>query len=381
MSTVDFQSSNLPTFQSSTLPILLADPSPCLRLLVLRELLGRPDGDPEVQELIALREQDPLVADLFRAQGADGPALSGVKGLVADNLAWRGGSLRATALALMRLGYLGFGPEHPAVQRGAAHLLALQQEDGAWPIPGEGEGFDAEAQRRGGTQRGEGREGYSMIPLQTAIPLRALAACGYAADPRAERAYAWLLAQRLPDGAWPTGMAGGLTAGNYGYVAGYRRLAHSRWGCRSNTTGSLICLALHPARRAGPEARRALDLLLGRETREQQALGFEVARLVGAEPARGFLTFFARFDLALVLDLCWRVGATLEDERVAELVKWVGGLQGAYGLWEYAARPQASRWVTFDLLRSLSRLDREGDWLSAEPRTPFQAYPRQRRRF
>jgi hypothetical protein len=216
-----------------------------------------------------------------------------------------------------------------------------------------------------------------MVPLQTAIPLRALATCGYATDARSESAYAWLLAQRLSDGAWPTGIA----SGNYGYVAGYRRLAHSRWGCRSNTTGSLVCLSLHPARRTDSEARRALDLLLGRETRERQPLGYEVARLIGAEPVRGFLTFFARYDLALVIDLCWRVGATLEDARVAELVEWLVELQGPYGLWQYEARPQAARWVTFDLLRSLSRLDESGEWLSAEPRTPFQAYPTRDRRF
>jgi hypothetical protein len=45
-----------------------------------------------------------------------------------------------------------------------------------------------------------------MMPLQTALPLRELAACGYAADPRSELAYDWLLAQRLEDGAWPTGV-------------------------------------------------------------------------------------------------------------------------------------------------------------------------------
>ena len=117
-----------------------------------------------------------------------------------------------------------------------------------------------------------GNAGYTMVPLQTALPLRALAACGYAADPRAERAYEWLLAQRLPDGAWPTGIA----AGNYGRVAGYRRLPHSAWGCRSDTTGALICLALHPQRRRDEPARRGLDLLLGCEMREQHTLGFEV---------------------------------------------------------------------------------------------------------
>jgi hypothetical protein len=103
--------------------------------------------------------------------------------------------------------------------------------------------------------------------------------------------------------------------------------------------------------------------------------------MIGVEPARGFLTHYARFDLAQVLDLCWRAGASRDDERVVELVTFVQELQGPYGLWEYIPRPQASRWVTFDLLRSLSRLSEAGEWLSLEPRTPFQAYPRRTKRF
>ncbi|MBN1286976.1 MAG: hypothetical protein JXB47_16370, partial [Anaerolineae bacterium] len=273
-----------------------------------------------------------------------------------------GGVLQATARALSRLGYLGFGPDYPAVQRGAEFVFAQQRADGAWPLVSAAVKVDG---------------GYDIMALQTSIPLRGLAACGYAADPRAEKAYDWLLAQRLPDGAWPTGIA----AGNYGFVAGYRRLAHSRWGCRSNTTGALICLALHPARRKSPEARRALDLLLGRATRDAHNVGFEVARLIGVEPARGWITTFARFDPALVLDLCARVGAGRDDARVADLVTFVRGLQGPYGLWEYGARPQASRWVTFDLLRSLAQLDDTGEWVSLEPRTPFQAYRRVEKRF
>lgn len=341
--------------------LLLADPSPCLRLLVLRELLNRPDDDPEVQELVRLRETDPLVAGLLRLQEPDGSWHR-------MDVTSRGSKLRTTSLALARLGYLGLGPDHPAIQRGANYVFLQQQKDGAWPLP------DVWSET-------EELKGYSMVPLQTALPLQGLAACGYATDPRSERAYDWLVAQRLPDGAWPTGIA----SGNYGYVAGYRRLAHSRWGCRSNTTGALICLAHHPHRRTGPQARRALDLLLGRETREKHTLGFEVARRVGVEPARGFLTYYARFDLALVLDLCWRVGATRDDERVAELAEFVPGLQGTYGLWEYTPRPQASRWVTFDVLRSLSRLEkgdgRSEDWLSLEPRTPFRPYAKKVRRF
>jgi hypothetical protein len=216
-----------------------------------------------------------------------------------------------------------------------------------------------------------------MIPLQTALPLRGLAACGFGTDTRSERAYDWLLSQRLEDGAWPTGIAWGVYRG----VGGYRRLAHSLWGCRSNTTAALICLALHPQRRNGAEARRALDLLLGRETQEESTLGFEVARLVGAEAPRGFLTYFARHDLGLMLSLCSLVGATIDDERVAALRDFIYSRQGAFGLWEYTARPQVSRWVTFDILRALARLEQNEGWLSQEPQTPFQPYPRRRKRF
>jgi hypothetical protein len=61
----------------------------------------------------------------------------------------------------------------------AAPVLDAQEPDGAWSLPGDGEE----------SEDSSGREGYTMIPLQTALPLRALAMCGYATDPRTERAY------------------------------------------------------------------------------------------------------------------------------------------------------------------------------------------------
>ncbi|MEZ4636919.1 MAG: hypothetical protein R2856_18515 [Caldilineaceae bacterium] len=106
-----------------------------------------------------------------------------------------------------------------------------------------------------------------------------LVTVGLAEDPRCERAFDWLLDQRLADGAWPTGIA----SGNNGFVAFYRRLPHSRWGCRCNTTAALICFAHHPTRRTASAARRALDLVLARETREAHHVGYDVARTVGAE--------------------------------------------------------------------------------------------------
>lgn len=340
-----------------TIP-LLADASPCLRQLVLSELLNRAADEPEVRELNELCPGDPLVIRLLQMQNADG--------------SWESESadkLHATSLALTRLGYLGLSRDHVAVQRGVEFVFSQQQSDGSWPL------FRSH-EPDGGNIDG----GYDVISLQTSMPLRGLAACGYATDPRAEKAYEWLLAQRLPDGAFPTGLAGG----NYGYIAGYRRLAHSRWGCRTNTTTALICLAHHPERRTSAEARRALDLLLGRETRERHHVGLEVARMVGVEPMSGRFTYFARFDLALILDLCWRVSVSLEDGRITNLIDCLRGWQGSYGLWEYTPHPEVSRWVTFDILRSLVRLNAtaaETDWQSSEPRTPFSPYHKQGRRY
>jgi hypothetical protein len=344
-------------------PLLLADPSPNLRLLVLRDLLDCPENDDEIQELRRLQKDDPLVTRFLALQNKDGSFRGGEGGggILGD--------IRLTAQALMGLGYFGLGADHPAVKRGAEYLFAQQQPDGSFPLIAQGAVLD------GGMLDEDVK--YHMIPLQTALPLLGLAWAGYATDPRAERAYDWLLAEELPQGGWPSGRH----ANQYVFAGGYRRLAHSKFGCRTNTTAAISALALHSTRRTSPSARRGLDLLLAHEQRQAQALGFEVARIIGAEPPRGAFTYFKRYDVAQILDLCWRIGASLEDARVAENVKFVRELQGPYGLWEYARHPEISRWVTFDLLRSLSRLDQESGWFSMQPRTPFQAYPKKPKRF
>ena len=47
-------------------PLLLADPSPSLRILVLTELIGRKKSDNEVKELLPLRDRDPILKDLYK---------------------------------------------------------------------------------------------------------------------------------------------------------------------------------------------------------------------------------------------------------------------------------------------------------------------------
>jgi hypothetical protein len=318
--------------------LLLADPSAALRYRVLTELLDVPLEDPEVAELARLRLAGAEMRGLPPAARAD---------------------LKELAWALCRLAYLGAGREHPFVQDAAERLFFHQLDDGSFPLGG---------------FIGTGRKSpYSMIPLQASLPLRGLAAAGYATDPRAERAYEWLLAQRLDDGSWPMGIA----SGQPGFIAGYRKLPGAR-GCRVNTESALACLVLHPERRSSQATGRALDLLLQRETRDEWAIGTEVARLAGIEPASGFITFYARFDLAFVLDLATRGGASADDPRVTDLVEFLQRLRDPWGLWQHPSHPSLSRWLTFDIEASLRRLP-EGDWAGTAPRVAFRAYPRRPR--
>ncbi len=341
------------------IPLLLTDPSPCLRYLVLTELLHLPENEKEVQELLEMRELDPLVKTLFKLQNSNGSWDSfGINQLIYND------NLQITSMVLQRLGYLRFDSSHQVIQKAAEFIFSKQQNNGSWPMPGKKLRTDEEI-------------GYQMMPIQTAIPLLGLVMCGYATDVRSEKAFEWLIEQRLEDGAWPVG----LSAGNYGGIARYRRLAHSKWGCRSNTTAVLSCFAYHPNRRKSEEAKRALDLILGTDTKLRSNLGFVVARLIGLEKSIGQITFMAKFDIAHLLNLCWRIGASEDDNRVSEFIEFIKSERGEFGLWDYINHPKVTHWLTFDLLYSLSHLEENTEWISTEPRTPFQAYPKKMKRF
>jgi hypothetical protein len=316
--------------------LLLGDPSPSLRLRAAVELEGLTDDDDDVRAWRAeLADSGPIRSMLDRLADEDNP--------------------RTVGYLLCRLAYLGY--DGPELATAVEALFARQQPDGSWPTRPDDHDDPVSKTRRKTTARSVPDEGPRFVTMQTVVPLRGIAAAGFATDPRAERAYDWLLGVRLPDGSWPAGPKADL--GGLGRPVPaereYRRLTRGE-GCRSATTGAVACLALHPERRRSDAARIGVDHLLARETREESAVGWELSRLVGLERAMGLITFYVTFDLAFMLDLASRCGVSADDDRVRDLVAWLETRRGPYGLWQHHAHPQLSRWLTFDLEGSLRRL-------------------------
>ena len=308
-------------------PLLLADRSPSLRFRVLTELGDVATDDPEATGLLAAIAASTEVKRALAARPDDSAGLG---------------------YLLCRLAYLRY--DGPEVAEVVEQVFARQQPDGSWPL-----WLDEQPAAGRGRARGPRRprsETYSTVPVQTALPLRGLAATGHATDPRAERAYEYLLRQRLDDGAWLGDRKADLPPSQ---VPGYRRLPGSS-GCRATTTAVVACLALHPARRTSAATRTALGHLLAAATNEEWSLGWEVARLLGLEAAAGRFTFYARVDLAFLLDLASRCEVQVGDRHLAGLVDVLEARRGPFGLWEHPAHPQLSRWLTLDLDSSLQRL-------------------------
>ena len=117
-------------------PLLLSDPSPCLRWLVLRRLFGYAADHPEVQELVHLRQSDPLLLELLDLQSSDGEW----SGAAPSRRAAAGRQPGvATGFMLSRLGYLGFGPVSPrgAARRESPSMPAAASRWISCPLPQE----------------------------------------------------------------------------------------------------------------------------------------------------------------------------------------------------------------------------------------------------
>lgn len=341
--------------------LLLGDPSPSLRWRTAVELEGAPDDDAEARAFRAELQASPEIAALLARVSA-----------VRDHP-------QKAAYVLCQLAYLGYTGQE--IADAVEAIFAHQQPDGSWPVWND-DGSRPVQRRRGAPPPALPRaESYRVLTMMTVLPLRGIAAAGFATDPRAERGYDWLVGQRLFDGSWTGSHKAdlGLDGRSSGEDPAYRKLNPGE-GCRSATTGAVACLALHPERRRSDAARVGIAHLLAQQIRNETTLGHEVSRLVGLERASGRFTFYVTFDRAFLLDLASRCGISPDRDHVAELVADLQSARGPYGIWEHPGHPQLSRWLTFDIESSLRRLA-DGDWNGPDPAVTGQTDQRPRRRY
>ena len=85
------------------IPLLLADPSPSLRILVLKNLLNKSEDDEEVKELREIQMKDPLIEKTLESQLENGSWEAKALGSIAP-----GGNIQTTSQELVKLAYLEY---------------------------------------------------------------------------------------------------------------------------------------------------------------------------------------------------------------------------------------------------------------------------------
>ena len=130
------------------IPLLLAEKSPSLRYLVLRDLLNCEADDEELVELDILRNDDEFVKQLRTTQQENGSWSE-----IDEKGGIRSTNLRVTSFALQRLAYLGLPKSNSTIKRGVEYLFSQQAPDGSWAMPSAYDGIS------------DKRDGYTMAPL------------------------------------------------------------------------------------------------------------------------------------------------------------------------------------------------------------------------
>lgn len=333
--------------------LLLTNPSPCLRYKILSNMQEHDKN--ELDELNIARRNDPILKSILDLQNSDGSFRISSRTATTS-------IVQSTSIALTMLAYLGFDKNMIEVQKAVDYLFSRQLIDGSW----EYEDYDS-----------EDGETYNMVPLQTAFPLWGISSVGCAMHPKLEKSYDWLLDKQLEDGAWPVG----TVSGNYGYIAGYRKLPNSKNGCRVNTTCSLLALSNHPIFKKDKRTLNALDILLGRRTIERHSMGLNIARCLGIEKSSGFFSYFAGHDIALVLSIISKVGVGLQDSRVKAIVDTVKSFQNEFGLIEYEKSPIVTQWLTYDVSAYLDNISYGDTWINKTPDYALRSYQKSKVRY
>jgi hypothetical protein len=313
-------------------PILLREGSPALVGRVRRDLIDD-DEAPGQDEVVTY----PEVKAFLKKQDKTGafPVKPPEKTLGSAKFA----RAIATLRALERMGDFGLRKAHPAISRAAELLLASQDDDGGI----------------GDLALGETPESRGKLPAVhfQGWALGVLCRVGYDDDPRVERGFRFLLANRQADGGWAW--------------RGVRTDSAARPSSHLVTGMALRAFAASPTRRTSREARRAAELLA---TRFLQPDRYPDRKAASYWEQLGEPRFYT--DVLDALDGVTAVGLGKENSGVRTAEAYVRGRQNADGLWypggpvrpdvKPAVPPTAkerepARWLTVRVLIVLRRVN------------------------
>jgi hypothetical protein len=189
---------------------------------------------------------------------------------------------------------------------------------------------------------------------------------GYAADPRIERGFQWLLSMRQDDGGWTVP----LQTHKLDRATLYRLTSQHADPLEPdrakpfahNATGMVLrAFAVHPRRRRSAAARAAGQLLKSRFFQPDSYSSYRAA------------SYWLRFDypfwwnnLVAALDSLSRLGFSPRDEQMQAALRWLADHQQPGGLWrETYSRPPGPAtarardkqlWISLAICRVFKRL-------------------------
>jgi hypothetical protein len=314
-------------------PILLREGSPALLARVRRDLIDD-DEAPKAEEILTY----PEVKTFLRKQEKNGSfaAKPPEKTLGSARFGHAVGTIRA----LERLAEFGLRSTEEPVKRAADFLLGSQDADGGIGDLALGETPESRAR--------------TVAVHFQGWALAVLCRSGFDTDPRIERGFRYLLANRQADGGWAW--------------RGVRTDSAARPSSHLVTGMALRAFAASPSRRSSREARRAAELLATRFLQPDRY------------PDRKAATFWEQIgeprfwtDVLDALDGVTAVGLGKENSGVRTAEAYVRGRQSADGLWypggpvkpeapaKTAAAPakdrEPARWLTVRVLIVLRRVN------------------------
>lgn len=314
-------------------PILLREGSQALVARVRRDLIDD-DEAPQAAEVLTYAE----VKAFLRKQDKNGafPARPPEKTLGSPRFSRAVAAIRA----LERMAEYGLGRSEAPVASAAEILLESQASDGGIAALALGETPDSRSR---------------AVALHFhGWALAALCRAGFDADPRVEKGFKFLLANRQADGGWAW--------------RGVRTDSAARPSSHLVTGMALRAFASSPTRRTSREARRAAELLA---TRFLQPDRYPDRKAPSYWEQIGEPRFWT--DVLDALDGVTAVGLGKENSGVRTAEAYVRGRQNSDGLWYPGApaRPDAikpaggppakeresARWLTVRVLIILRRVN------------------------